>query len=51
MLTRCVQKYYVKRKYYPLCEEGASELERLKEQWLVVHDALERLTESTEAGE
>jgi len=40
-----------KRKYYHLNAAGATELERLKEQWFVVHNALERLTGSTEAGE
>lgn len=35
-----------RRKYYRLTEAGRVELERLTEQWLVVHTALERLTDT-----
>jgi DNA-binding PadR family transcriptional regulator len=34
-----------RRKYYRITPEGRSELKRLKEQWDVVHDALQRLAE------
>jgi DNA-binding PadR family transcriptional regulator len=34
-----------RRKYYRITREGRSELRRLKEQWDVVHDALQRLAE------
>jgi DNA-binding PadR family transcriptional regulator len=40
-----------KRKYYQLNAAGAAEFRRLKEQWLIVHNALESLSESTDAGE
>jgi len=33
-----------RRKYYRLTKSGVLELERMHEQWTVVHDALERLT-------
>ena len=32
-----------RRKYYHITHQGEAELERLREQWSVVHDALERL--------
>lgn len=32
-----------RRKYYHITPEGKAELERLKEQWKVVNDALQRL--------
>ena len=32
-----------RRKYYRLTDAGMVELERLREQWLVVHTSLERL--------
>lgn len=32
------------RKYYRLTDAGLAELKRLREQWLVVHTALERLS-------
>ena len=40
-----------KRKYYHLTEAGAAELDRLREQWIVVHNALQLLTKPTETGE
>jgi PadR family transcriptional regulator, regulatory protein PadR len=39
------------RKYYRLTESGAAELERLREQWSVVHNALERLGGAGDRGE
>jgi PadR family transcriptional regulator PadR len=39
-----------RRKYYRITRQGEAELERLKEQWDVVHDALERLTETQRTG-
>jgi len=39
-----------RRKYYRLTEAGTNELERLTEQWSVVHSALERLTGATDRG-
>ena len=40
-----------RRKYYRLTEAGRAELGRLREQWLVVHNALERLAGPTGGGE
>jgi PadR family transcriptional regulator PadR len=37
-----------RRKYYRLTAAGSAELERLREQWLVVHKALERLAGASE---
>jgi len=37
-----------RRKYYRLTNPGMAELERVREQWLVVHGALERLTGTTD---
>jgi DNA-binding PadR family transcriptional regulator len=39
-----------RRKYYRITREGKAELARLKEQWEVVHSALERLAEPGETG-
>jgi len=39
-----------RRKYYRLTDPGTAELERIREQWLVVHGALERLTGNTDTG-
>ena len=39
-----------RRKYYRITREGEAELARLKEQWSVVHDALERLAEPGKTG-
>jgi PadR family transcriptional regulator, regulatory protein PadR len=39
------------RKYYRLTDAGIVELERLREQWLVVHNALERLAGATDTGD
>ena len=40
-----------RRKYYRITPEGEAELERLKEQWDVVHDALQRLAAPGKTGE
>jgi PadR family transcriptional regulator, regulatory protein PadR len=40
-----------RRKYYHLTDAGMVELERLREQWLVVHDALERLAGTMYTGD
>jgi DNA-binding PadR family transcriptional regulator len=40
-----------RRKYYRLTDSGTAELERVREQWLVVHRALERLTGNTDTGD
>mgnify|MGYP003529825768 CR=1 FL=1 len=40
-----------RRKYYRLTEVGMTELERVTEQWRVVHRALERLTGTADMGE
>ena len=40
-----------RRKYYRLTDSGRAELERVREHWLVVHSALERLTGNTETGD
>ena len=39
-----------RRKYYRITREGEDELERLKEQWDVVHGALQRLSEPSKTG-
>ena len=39
-----------RRKYYRITHEGESELERLREQWDVVHTALERLAKPVKTG-
>ncbi len=39
-----------RRKYYRITRQGEAELERLKQQWGVVHAALERLAEPGETG-
>jgi DNA-binding PadR family transcriptional regulator len=39
-----------RRKYYRITREGKGELERLKEQWDVVHNALQRLAEPRKTG-
>lgn len=39
-----------RRKYYRITRQGEGELARLKEQWDVVHGALERLAEPRETG-
>jgi DNA-binding PadR family transcriptional regulator len=39
-----------RRKYYRLTDPGIAELERISEQWSVVHSALERLKKSTHMG-
>lgn len=40
-----------RRKYYRLTDAGMVELDRLREQWLVVHDALERLAGTSGRGD
>ena len=40
-----------RRKYYRLTDSGMAELERVREHWLVVHSALERLTGNTDTGD
>jgi len=40
-----------RRKYYGLTEAGTAELERLREQWSVVHRALERLAGPIDKGD
>ena len=40
-----------RRKYYQLTVAGTLELERLRRQWLVVHNALERLAGPTDTGD
>ena len=40
-----------RRKYYRLTELGNAELERVSEQWQVVHSALDRLTRNVDTGE
>ena len=40
-----------RRKYYRLTDPGMAELERVREQWLVVHRALERLAGNTDTGD
>ena len=40
-----------RRKYYRLTRKGEEELERLVEQWTVVHSALQRLTEPKGSGD
>ena len=40
-----------RRKYYRLTDSGMAELDRVREQWLVVHSALERLTGNTDTGD
>jgi len=39
-----------RRKYYHITREGEAELARLKEQWDVVHSALQRLAEPGKTG-
>ena len=39
-----------RRKYYDITRQGEAELDRLKEQWDVVHGALQRLAEPGKAG-
>jgi len=39
-----------RRKYYSITREGEAELARLKEQWDVVHSALQRLAEPGKTG-
>lgn len=39
-----------RRKYYRLTRQGEAELARLKEQWHVVHNALERLAKPGKTG-
>jgi len=39
-----------RRKYYRITRQGEAELERLKEQWDVVHSALQRLAEPGKTG-
>ena len=39
-----------RRKYYSITRQGEAELERLKEQWDVVHRALQRLAEPGKTG-
>lgn len=39
-----------RRKYYRLTDAGAIELARLRDQWLVVHNALERLSRTADSG-
>jgi DNA-binding PadR family transcriptional regulator len=39
-----------RRKYYRLTDAGSTELERLREQWLAVHNALQRLAGATGTG-
>lgn len=40
-----------RRKYYRLTDAGRAELERQREQWSVVHDALQRLAGAGEMGD
>ena len=40
-----------RRKYYRLTEAGMAELERITEQWSVVHGALERLSRTGDRGD
>jgi PadR family transcriptional regulator PadR len=40
-----------RRKYYRLTDAGMAELERVAEQWSVVHSALEQLTGTTDRGD
>ena len=40
-----------RRKYYSIAPEGEAELARLKEQWDVVHTALQRLAETEKTGD
>jgi PadR family transcriptional regulator PadR len=40
-----------RRKYYRLTEPGMAELERVREQWSVVHSALERLVGTIDEGD
>lgn len=40
-----------RRKYYRLTGAGKVELQRLSEQWLVVHNALERLAGRADTGD
>ena len=40
-----------RRKYYRLTEVGMTELERVTEQWSVVHGALKRLTGTADMGD
>ena len=40
-----------RRKYYRLTEPGMAELERVTEQWSVVHRALERLVGTVDKGD
>ena len=40
-----------RRKYYSITREGRSELARLKEQWDVVHNALQLLADPGKTGE
>jgi PadR family transcriptional regulator PadR len=39
-----------RRKYYSITRQGKAELERLREQWDVVHGALQRLAEPGKSG-
>ena len=39
-----------RRKYYSITRQGKAELARLKEQWDVVHSALQRLAEPGKTG-
>jgi PadR family transcriptional regulator PadR len=39
-----------RRKYYRITRQGEAELVRLREQWDVVHSALERLADPEETG-
>ena len=39
-----------RRKYYSVTRQGKAELERLREQWDVVHGALQRLAEPGKTG-
>ncbi len=40
-----------RRKYYRLTSAGMAELERLREQWLAVHNALERLAATADIAD
>lgn len=40
-----------RRKYYRITQEGEEELQRLVEQWAVVHSALQRFTEPKDSGD
>jgi len=40
-----------RRKYYRLTDAGAIELKRLRDQWSVVHNALERLSLTADSGD